>query len=227
VKSYFVTGTDTDAGKTFVAAALLLKAAQLGLRTSALKPVAAGAEQTAEGWRNDDALTLQQASSQRFAYNSVNPVCLREAIAPHIAAREEGIELTVASLMEQCRPLLCGEGDFLLVEGAGGWRVPLNDSESFADLARALGFPVILVVGMKLGCINHALLSAEAIHRDGLTLAGWVANSVAGEMPRYRENRATLNHWLAAPLLGEIPFIPSGDYRAAAQWISLPESSSN
>lgn len=224
MKGYFVTGTDTDAGKTFVAAALLAKAAGQGLRTIALKPVAAGADQTPAGLRNDDALILQQASNQPLAYDSINPVCLKAAVAPHIAAREEGIELSVATVMEQCRPLLATKADFLLVEGAGGWRVPLNDSESFADLARALGFPVILVVGMKLGCINHALLSAEAIRRDGLSLAGWVANSLAGEMPRYRENRDTLSHWLAAPLLGEMPFVTSGDFRDGAQWISLPDS---
>ena len=224
MKGYFVTGTDTDAGKTFVAAALLVKAAAAGLSTSALKPVAAGVVNTPAGPRNGDTLVLQAACSQSLECGQITPICLQAAIAPHIAAREEQVELSVASVMARCRPLLDNPGDFLLVEGAGGWRVPLNDHETFADLARTLGFAVILVVSMKLGCINHALLSAEAIRRDGLPLAGWVANQVVAGMPRYRENCDTLRHWLGAPLLGEVPFLPSRDFRAAAHWLSLPGS---
>ncbi len=215
-------GTDTDAGKTLVTAGLLALAGQQGLRAAGLKPVAAGARRTAEGPRNRDALQLLEAASARFPYHQVNPVCLEPAMAPHIAARDIGASLSVDGLLACCRPLLQGDADLLLVEGAGGWRVPLNDSETLADLARGLGFPVILVVAMRLGCINHALLSAEAIRADGLSLAGWVANSVTGEMPRYRDNVETLQHWLGAPLLGEIPHLPGGDYRDAARFLRLP-----
>ena len=222
MKGYFVTATDTDAGKTFVTAALLSRAGQLGFRAAGLEPVAAGAEWTVEGLRNGDALTLMDAASATFPYQQVNPLCLAPPIAPHIAAREAGITLDVAGVLAGCRPLLDGDLDLLLVEGAGGWRVPLNDTQTLADFARALGFPVILVVAMRLGCINHALLSAEAIRADGLTLAGWVANSPAGEMSRYQDNVATLTARLAAPLLGEIPVIPSGDYRDATHFIDLP-----
>jgi dethiobiotin synthetase len=222
VRGYFVTATDTDAGKTFVTAALLAGAARRGLRAAGLKPVAAGAEPTAEGLRNGDALTLMGAASAAFPYEQVNPLCLAPPIAPHIAAREAGITLDVAGVLAACRPLLHSDLDLLLVEGAGGWRVPLNATETLADLARALGFPVILVVAMRLGCINHALLSAEAIRADGLTLAGWVANSPVVEMPRYRDNLATLAARLGAPLLGEIPPLPSGDYREAAARLTLP-----
>ncbi|MFA5493983.1 MAG: dethiobiotin synthase [Porticoccaceae bacterium] len=224
MSGYFVTGTDTDAGKTLVTAALLARAGGAGLRTLALKPVAAGAERTAEGLRNSDALILQGAANQPCTYDDINPFCLAPAIAPHIAAREAGVILDAITVAARCRPMLGRAADLLLVEGAGGWRVPLNDRESFADLARVLGFPVILVVGMKLGCINHALLTADAIRADGLEVAGWVANRVAPTMSRYRENRDTLAQRLGAPLLGEVPFIAGGDYRQAAQWLVLPDS---
>lgn len=222
MSGYFVTGTDTDVGKTLVTAALLARAGAMGLRTLALKPVAAGAEHTGEGLRNSDALLLQGAANQPCVYNEINPFCLEPAIAPHIAAREAGIVLDAITVAARCRPILDRAVDLLLVEGAGGWRVPLNDRETFADLARILGCPVILVVGMKLGCINHALLTAEAIRADGLELAGWVTNRVVPAMSRYRENRDTLIQRLGAPLLGEVPFIPGGDYRQAAQWLALP-----
>ncbi|MCK9469628.1 MAG: dethiobiotin synthase [Porticoccaceae bacterium] len=226
MKGYFVTATDTDAGKTFVGAALLAAAGQAGLRTAALKPVAAGAEQTAEGLCNDDALILMKAANTPLPYPWVNPVCLTPAIAPHIAAREAGMELSVATVLEACRPVLQTDVDWLLVEGAGGWRVPLNEKETVADLAKAFGFPVVLVVAMRLGCINHALLSAEAIRADGLQLAGWIANSTTAEMHRYADNVATLKQRLKAPLLGEIPYLsgiaPEGTHLRAANFIQMP-----
>ncbi|MFA5630456.1 MAG: dethiobiotin synthase [Porticoccaceae bacterium] len=220
---YFIAGTDTEVGKTFAAAALLARAGQLGLRTAAWKPVAAGAAVTAQGLRNEDALTLLQACNQPLPYEMVNPVCLAPAIAPHIAAAEQGMDLDVAALLPHFQRVLDGGADFVLVEGAGGWRVPLNDRETLADLALALQLPVVLVVAMRLGCINHALLSAEAIARDGLPLAGWIANQATPDsMARHGENLDTLRRLLPAPLLGELPHMPGGDFNAAAQILKLP-----
>lgn len=205
-KRFFVTGTDTDAGKTYVTVGLLKAAKRAGLKSFGLKPIAAGAEQIKGDWRNDDALLIQQASSVLLPYEQVNPVVLEAAIAPHIAAMKEGRLITASRLEGFIKGALLVPHDFALVEGAGGWRVPLNDRELLSDVAKSLGFPVILVVNMKLGCLNHAILTAEAIARDGLTLAGWVANNGADTMPCYDENIATLSAMLTAPLLASIPW---------------------
>ncbi len=205
-KRFFVTGTDTDAGKTYVTVGLLKAAKRAGLKSFGLKPIAAGAEQIKGDWRNDDALLIQQASSVLLPYEQVNPVVLEAAIAPHIAAMKEGRLITASRLEGFIKGALLVPHDFVLVEGAGGWRVPLNDRELLSDVAKSLGFPVILVVNMKLGCLNHAILTAEAIARDGLTLAGWVANNGADPMPCYDENIATLSAMLTAPLLASIPW---------------------
>jgi len=205
-KRFFVTGTDTDAGKTYVTVGLLKAAKRAGLKSFGLKPIAAGAEQIKGDWRNDDALLIQQASSVLLPYEQVNPVVLEAAIAPHIAAMKEGRLITASRLEGFIKGALLVPHDFVLVEGAGGWRVPLNDRELLSDVAKSLGFPVILVVNMKLGCLNHAILTAEAIARDGLTLVGWVANNSAETMPCYDENIATLSAMLTAPLLASIPW---------------------
>ncbi|MCW8886260.1 MAG: dethiobiotin synthase, partial [Motiliproteus sp.] len=185
-KSYFVTGTDTDAGKTLVAAALLEAAKQQGARTIGLKPIAAGAIETEQGRCNDDALLLQEYSTEKLPYQQVNPVLFEEAIAPHIAADREGKRITAERLVGFCRGVMMQPKDLLIIEGAGGWRVPLNSHENLSELPKALQTPVILVVGMRLGCLNHALLTAEAIAADGLPLAGWVANAVDLEMACYQ-----------------------------------------
>ena len=225
---YFVTGTDTEVGKTFVCAALLSRARERGLTAAAFKPVAAGAEMTAQGVRNEDALTLLEASGLSVPYEVVNPVCLRAAIAPHIAAELEGVTLSVAGLEQGAARFHGLDADFGLIEGAGGWRVPLNRRETLADFARGQGCGVILVVAMRLGCINHALLTAEAVVRDGLPLAGWVANTPGRvTMGHYRQNIDTLSALLDAPLLGEIAYRPDGDYRAAAACLRLPEGLEN
>lgn len=205
--TYFIAGTDTDAGKTCIAAGLLHKANGQGLRSLALKPLAAGCHVTADGLRNQDALTLQATASVSLAYEQVNPVAFEPPIAPHIAAAAAGKNITADRLAALCRGALMTPHDFALIEGAGGWRVPLNHRETLASLPRLLNLPVILVVGMKLGCLNHALLSAEAIVRDGLVLAGWVANHVDPDMSCLDENLATLHQLLAAPCLGEVPFL--------------------
>ena len=167
-KQFFVTGTCTDVGKTFVSVALLHALKEQGYRTLALKPVAAGCQQTPEGLRNDDALQLQAAMTESLSYEQINPVALERPAAPHIVAAEQGRRITASRLEGICRGALLTKADVALVEGAGGWRVPLNERETLADLAFALRLPVILVVGVRLGCINHALLTQEAILRDGL-----------------------------------------------------------
>ena len=202
--AYFVAGTDTGVGKSVVAAGLLAAAADRGMRTVGLKPVAAGCD---EQGHNEDALLLQSVMTETLDYSQVNPVALRQAIAPHLAALHEGRKIRCATLAAHCRDVLSGPARFAVVEGAGGWRVPLNHRETIARLAVELQLPVILVVGMRLGCINHALLSAEAIRGDGLRLAGWVANRIDPDMACYPENVATLAAALAAPLLAEIPWL--------------------
>ncbi|MBZ2189320.1 dethiobiotin synthase [Alcanivorax sp. JB21] len=207
---FFITGTDTGVGKTWVASRLLERASAAGLRTLGLKPVAAGADDmpspcgTHTGPTNEDARELMQAASIKLPYDQINPVLLQAPMAPHLAAEQEGKRLSVARLAGYVRGALLSEQarepDLLLVEGAGGWLVPLNDRETLADLAKELELPVILVVGMRLGCLNHALLSAEVIRASGLRLAGWVANRLPGEpMPAVEENEATLTQWLRAP----------------------------
>jgi dethiobiotin synthetase len=217
-KTWFVTGTDTDVGKTAVSCALLVAARQRGLRTAAVKPVAAGCD---DNGHNEDALQLQAFMTESLPYEQVNPVALQPAIAPHIAAEQEGRRLQASRLAGFCRGVMMGQAEFILVEGAGGWRVPLNNRETLANLAQELGVGVILVVSMKLGCINHALLTAEAIRRDGLQLSGWVANTTGELMNNYAENLDTLRHSLGAPLLGEIPFMPDFDAETASKHLSL------
>jgi dethiobiotin synthetase len=205
-KIFFVTGTDTNAGKTLVACALLNAAATAGYTTVAIKPVAAGAVRTEQGLRNADALLLQAASTIKIPYEQVNPVCFEQAFAPHIAAELNGRRVKVDRLAGFCQGVILKRANLTLIEGAGGWRVPLNEREFLSDLGKQLNIPVILVVAMRLGCLNHALLTAEAISRDGLQLAGWVANRIDPHMQCYEENRDTLRSLLDAPLLAEIPF---------------------
>jgi len=220
-QAYFVTGTDTEVGKTTIAAGLLHAARRAGLSTAAAKPVASGCVATAEGLRNDDALALLEQCSLALAYDEVNPFAFAPAIAPHLAAREAGVELSVARLLPAVQKVLRRGADFSLVEGAGGWRVPLAGRENLADLAVALQLPVILVVGVRLGCINHAVLSAEAIERDGLHLAGWVANIVDPQTSRLEQNLATLAERLAAPCLGRVPHLREASAAAVAAHLDL------
>lgn len=216
--TWFVTGTDTGVGKTAVSCALLFAAARAGLRTAAVKPVAAGCD---DNGKNEDALALQACMTEALDYEQINPVALREPIAPHIAANLAGRRLQANRLAGHCRGVMLGGAEFVLVEGAGGWRVPLNSRETLADLARELGVGVILVVGMRLGCINHALLTAEAIRRDGLTVAAWVANQCGPRMACHEENLATLRDLLGAPLLGDVPFVPQWQAAMLAEHLDI------
>ncbi len=201
---FFITGTDTEIGKTTVAASLLRAASARGHKSLGLKPIAAGCEWIDNQWQNEDAISLMEASSEQRAYQDINPIALKEPIAPHLAARNEGVSLTASSVSQHCRKQLRGDV-FTLVEGAGGWMVPLNEAETLATVAQQLDFPVILVVGVRLGCINHALLTAQAIELSGLRLQGWIANEVEPNNPQYRDNIHSLNTRLDAPLLAALP----------------------
>ncbi|RUO21694.1 dethiobiotin synthase [Aliidiomarina haloalkalitolerans] len=205
---FFVTGTDTDCGKTSVSELVLELLARSGYNTIAMKPVAAGCEITAAGLRNVDALKLQSAATVKLPYEAVNPIALAPAIAPHIAAEQFGVDVRVQDLVEHWRVLREQQPDFLVTEGAGGWLVPLNSTESFPDFVQQTGQDVILVVGMKLGCLNHALLTVAAIEAAGLKLRGWVANqATATPMMAYKANLKTLKQRIQAPLLAEVPHL--------------------
>ncbi|MHA6495082.1 dethiobiotin synthase [Pseudomonas borbori] len=219
--AYFVTGTDTEIGKTTVAAGLLHAARMAGLSTAAAKPVASGCQRTSDGLRNDDALALLGECTLALRYEEVNPLAFEPAIAPHLAAREAGVLLDVEALRGPVQAILDKRADFTLVEGAGGWRVPLAGEAALSDLAIALDLPVILVVGVRLGCINQALLTAEAIARDGLVLAGWVANLVDPQMSRLEENLATLAERLPVPCLGRVPHLSQATPGAVAPYLKL------
>ncbi len=197
---YFVTGTDTGVGKTRVSCALLAAGRQRNLKVAGMKPVASGAE-IIEGRRaSADAVLLAAASGQSTAYEDLNPYLLDEPISPHIAANFANIDVDIGKIVEISRRLRA-KADLLLIEGAGGWYAPISDSASMADLAGALGVPVLLVVGLKLGCLNHARLTLEAIRHSGCRLAGWIGNHVDPEFAAPAENLATLVQLMgAAPL---------------------------
>jgi dethiobiotin synthetase len=213
MSSCFVTGTDTGVGKTLVSAALLHALASRHARVVGMKPVAAGVVRHAGGWASEDALALRAASTVEVPPELDNPVLLPDPLSPHIAAERAGVRIDIAELVRRYR-LLAQRADAVVVEGAGGFLVPLSDSETGADLAQALALPVVLVVGLRLGCLNHAALTAEAIRARGLTLAGWVANRVDPAMSAQGDNIAWLQRRLAAPLLADVPHLATPDPRA-------------
>lgn len=203
--SLFVTGTDTGVGKTLVACALLRACVAEGHRAVGMKPVAAGALQTAEGWLNDDVARLRAASNVAAGLREINPYCFEPAIAPHIAARQAGGVIDLEVIAAAYRNL-AARSDAVIVEGVGGFRVPLGADYDSAALAELLALPVVLVVGIRLGCLNHALLTAEAIRARGLALYGWIANRIDRSMQCADENVAALTQRLDAPLLGDVPY---------------------
>lgn len=203
MSTVFITGTDTEVGKTHVAVTLLHKVAAGGTQCAGFKPVAAGAQTTAQGLRNDDALALQAAGNVGIDYDTINPYCFGPPVAPHLAADREGVRIEKARIMAAHKEI-AARADWVLVEGAGGWRVPLNADMDFADLVAQAGWPVVLVVGMRLGCLNHAILSAESIMRSS-HLLGWVANCLPPEQPMLQDNIKTLEIRMPAPLLGTFP----------------------
>ncbi len=201
----FITGTDTGCGKTLVTLGLLEMLGKNGGRVAGMKPVAAGADPTPVGLRNEDALVIQARCNPPQPYERVNPVCLRTPAAPHLAAAAEGVVIEPERILAAAESLRA-TADHLIVEGAGGWKVPLTEDLDMAGLCRVLELPVVLVVGLRLGCLNHALLTAESIPASGARLAGWVADSLEPRMPFERENIATLKARIPAPLLGHIPW---------------------
>jgi dethiobiotin synthetase len=204
-RGIFVTGTDTGVGKTWVSAGLMVALQRQGLRVLGMKPVAAGCEQTADGLRNEDALLLQQHGSLPMDYTVINPYALAPAVAPHLAAAQAGVHIELERIVHHYQTLAAA-ADAVVVEGAGGWLVPLNERESMADLALHLELEVVLVVGLRLGCINHALLTAEAIRARGCKLTGWVANTLDLRMSKLPQNILSIQQRIDAPLLGVIPY---------------------
>lgn len=221
---YFVSGTDTDVGKTTVSAALLARAAAQGHRCFAIKPVSAGCvADDNQQLISPDAAQLQAQASVALHPDSAAPIRLHAAIAPHLAAQLEGTHLQANRIVGLLRGGLSTPASHVLIEGAGGWRVPLNARETLADVAKALQYPVILVVAIRLGCLNHALLSAEAIIRDGLTLAGWVANCTDPTQLVIEAQIDTLKALLPAPCLGVLPYDPHATAAQRAAQVRWPQ----
>ncbi|MCC6610263.1 MAG: dethiobiotin synthase [Burkholderiales bacterium] len=215
-----VIGTDTGVGKTLVAAALLAGLAAAGLRCVGMKPVAAGLMRRGDAWVSEDAEALMRAASVQAPRALVNPYALREAAAPDLAARREGARIALARIMRAFAELRA-MSDAVVVEGAGGFRVPLGDGLDGGDLAQALNVPVVLVVGMRLGCINHALLTAEAVAARGLTLAGWVANRIDATMAHFEQNVETLQARLDARRLGIVPNLAQPRFETMAPMLDV------
>jgi dethiobiotin synthetase len=221
--SLYVSGTDTGIGKTRASVTLLHVLRQRGLRAVGMKPLASGCERGADGWRNDDALALQQASDPRPAYDDVNPYALPQPLAPELAARDAGIDVALGPILA-AHARLAAQADIVVVEGVGGWAAPLSASLDQADLARALRTPVVLVVGLRLGCINHARLSARAIVADGLALAGWIASDVDPDMAQRDANFALLEQRMPAPCWGRLPYLPDFDPAANARYLHIADN---
>jgi dethiobiotin synthetase len=219
-RGVFIAGTDTEVGKTMVAAAMVRSLVQAGHRIAAMKPIAAGADSTPTGPQNADAAALKAVANVRASYEHVNPYCLELAASPHIAASNGGISIKLGPIV-QAFGQLTRHSDLVVVEGAGGWHAPINETETMADVAAALDLPVILVVGLWLGCLSHALLTAQAVEARGLTFAGWIGNHLQAGFPHADENIATLEARLPAPLLDVVPFqAPAGATPAAAPTLS-------
>ena len=220
-RGYFIAGTDTGVGKTRIAAGLCRAFAAAGFKVAGMKPVASGCDTTAAGLRNDDALALLAAMNVRATYADVNPYAFEPAIAPHVAAADAGVVIEY-SVLDRAFERLRMQCDVMIVEGAGGWLAPLDQGRNFADLVARWNLDVILVVGLRLGCINHTLLTAESIERRGIKLKAWVGNRVDPEFPRAQATIETLRERLAAPCLGIVPFAPGGTAADAPAPLPLP-----
>ncbi|MDH2916710.1 MAG: dethiobiotin synthase [Gallionella sp.] len=215
--SYFVTGTDTGVGKTLVSCALLHAFAGQGKRVVGFKPVAAGCD---DDGHNEDAKHLREAGTVRASYGQINPYCLPQPIAPHLSARHVGARIDFSRIFASYDEL-AGQSDEVIVEGVGGFCVPLNEKQDSVDLVKQLAIPVILVVGMRLGCLNHALLTMRAIADAQIECAGWVANVLHADMPALQENIDALRERILVPLLGVIPFQAQPDAREAAIHLNM------
>ena len=222
MSAIFVTGTDTGVGKTLVSRALLQHFVARGLTVSAMKPVASGAENTCSGLRNQDAEILMAAANTNFNYSQVNPYVFEPAIAPHIAANQCHTEIDIHKL-NAAFEVLSGGSDCTIIEGAGGWQVPLNHTLSFADWVSSQNWPVVLVVGIRLGCINHAQLTVLDILRKKTPLLGWVANIIEPELASLDEVIQTLARLVSSPLLGTIPFLKASTEENLSQYLALDQ----
>lgn len=220
-RAFFVTGTDTGVGKTFTSTVLLHALRQRGLRAVGMKPVASGSDETPEGLRNEDALALKAASDPEPPYPLVNPWALREPTAPQIAARLDGVEVDLPPI-EAAFAQLKTQADVVLVEGVGGFLAPIREGLDQCELPRALGLPVLLVVGLKLGCINHARLTLEAVQARGFRVLGWIASEVEPMMRFPDDYFAALKSMLPAPCLGRLPHVPDADPAALTRHLTLP-----
>ena len=221
-RAYFITGTDTGVGKTLISSALVYGFAQQGLRAVGMKPVAAGCEADKDGQLlSEDVVSLIAASNVQAPLSLVNPYAFVPPIAPHIAAAQAGVTIDLAEI-QQAYQQLQALADVVIVEGVGGFNVPLSPEKDTADLAQLLNLPVVLVVGIRLGCINHALLTAQAIAARGLPLAGWIANQVDPHMSAFDENLDALRERIDAPCLGVLPWQHSTEAALAADYIDLP-----
>jgi len=221
MNSYFITGTDTGCGKTEISLGLMQLLQNQGQQVLGMKPVASGAEQTPDGLRNEDALKLQAQGSIELPYSAINPFAYEPPIAPHLAAAQSG-ETIDLNLIAAHYTALASQADSVIVEGVGGWRVPLNESQGVSDLAVMLGLPVVLVVGLKLGCINHALLSVESVLASGARLVGWIGNQVERDMLVLGENVETLKGAIEVPCLGVVPYCDEPSAVDIAQYLELP-----
>lgn len=207
MRGWFITGTDTGVGKTLIAEALLVALAAAGRRAAGMKPVASGCRETPEGPRSDDAERLAAAGNVQAPYALINPFAYGPAVAPHLAARSEGRPIDLDAIAA-CFERLAGYAEVVVVEGVGGWRVPIDDARTMADVAIRLALPVVLVVGVRLGCLSHALLAAEAVRRDGCRLSGWVANRIDPEMAWAGATEDALAGRLGPPLV-RVPHQPT------------------
>lgn len=220
--SVYISGTDTGIGKTRVSTAWLHALRARGLVAVGMKPVASGCEPGPDGWCNEDALALQAASARQPAYADVNPYALPLPLAPELAARDAGIDIRLDRIVA-AHARLGAQADTVVVEGVGGWAAPLSASLMQVDVVRALGLPVVLVVGLRLGCLNHSLLTARAIAADGCRLLGWVGNAVDPDMACREEHRAMLQSRIQAPCLGWLPHQPLADGATQSRYLSLPD----
>lgn len=203
-QNFFITGTDTGIGKTWVACQMLRFCNRLGLRTVGLKPLASGSIVTTEGLRNQDALDLQRASSVKLPYDIINPFCYEPPVSPHLAASEVGEYLSAEKIIEGCQQGLQTETDILIVEGAGGLHIPLHDTQTLADFIQLLNFGVIVVVGIKLGCLNHSILTCESLKNRGIKTIGWIANCLDPDTLMVDEQIKTLKDYLPIPWLATV-----------------------
>jgi dethiobiotin synthetase len=215
--NYFVTGTDTHVGKTLVSCALLHGFAARGKRVVGMKPIAAGCNNDGQ---NEDVVQLRAASNVEVGYELTNPYCFLPAIAPHLAAQQAGIEIQLPLIVSAYQKL-AAQAEVVIMEGVGGLCVPLNVHQDSADMLKALDLPIILVVGIRLGCLNHALLTVEAINARGLSLAAWVANVIEVDMPHWEANITALQQRIAAPLLGIVPYLLNADARIALRQLDM------